>query len=314
MKWIKKGRIFDHSTFSIPWFKKNAMVPVPYLVDKETLRLFVTMCDEDTVGRIGYVDVDPNNPSRVLGYSEKPVVDIGPDGAFDDNGVVTSSVLEADGKLYLYYSGYQLCVKVPYLIFSGVAVSEDKGKTFTKYSGSAPILDRIDGEIGSRCAPYVLRERDGYRMWYTSDSQSGWVESGGKRKPLYDLKTLKSQSPVEWPREAGDVAITFKDSDEHGIAKCSVWSELGKYRALYSIRSHSKGYRLGYAESADGVSFDRKDSEIGIDVSETGWDSEMVAFPERFELMGRAYLFYCGNNYGKDGIGYAELEGATQHG
>jgi hypothetical protein len=33
----------------------------------------------------------------------------------------------------------------------------------------------------------------------------------------------------------------------------------------------------------------------------------MIAFAERLQYRDRTYLFYCGNHYGMDGMGYAEL-------
>ena len=52
----------------------------------------------------------------------------------------------------------------------------------------------------------------------------------------------------------------------------------------------------------------RKDEEIGIDVSESGWDSQMQAYPAVLRCRDRVYLFYNGNDYGRDGFGYAILE------
>lgn len=308
MKWIKRGLICRHDSFDIPWFKRNAMVPVPHLIAPDRLRLYITMCDEQCVGRIGYLDLNPKNPLEILDYSRTPLVDVGTAGTFDDNGVVTSAILRDENRLLLYYSGYQLCVKVPYLIFSGVAESYDNGHSFTKISKQVPMLERLQGEVSSRCAPFVLKEGSGYRMWYTADSKSGWIEGGHKRLPLYDLKYTSSSSPVDWPSKSGETVITFQNEDEHGIAKSTVWIEDGIYKVLYSIRSLSKGYRLGYAESVDGVHFIRKDAQVGIDVSESGWDSEMIAFPERFRWNDKVYLFYCGNQYGLGGIGYAEMD------
>ena len=307
MQWHKKGLICSHRTIDLPWYQKNTMVPVPHLIADDRLRIFVTMCDAQNIGRIGYVDVNPDNPSVILGYSKTPLVDIGEDGCFDDNGVVTASVLAHDGKLYLYYSGYQACVKVPYLIFTGVAVSEDNGETFTKLSNRVPMLDRIAGESGTRCVPFVIAENGVFKMWYTADSGSGWVDGEKKKLPLYDLKYTESTSPVEWPRSPGSVAVGFDNADEHGIAKCTLWQEDGLYKIIYSIRSLSKQYRLGYGESTDGKQFTRRDDQVGIDVSADGWDSEMIAFAERFTHKGRTYLFYCGNHYGMAGMGYAEL-------
>ena len=307
MKWAKKGLICSHETLDLPWYKKNTMVPVPYLVDDRTLRIFTTMCDEKNIGRIGYVDVNPNNPSEVIGHSKSPVLDIGEDGCFDDNGVVTASVLTVGDKLYLYYSGYQSAVKVPYMIFTGVAVSTDRGKSFTKLSKRVPMLDRIEGECGTRCVPFVIRDGNEFKMWYTADSGNGWVTKNQKKMPLYDLKYATSSSPTEWPRTQGRVAVPLNGEDEHGIAKCTLWREDGFYKIIYSIRSLSQGYRLGYAESKDGVRFTRMDDRVGIDVSASGWDSEMVAFAERLSYKDKTYLFYCGNHYGMAGMGYAEL-------
>lgn len=307
MKWSKKGLICSHDTLNLPWYKKNTMVPLPYLINDQCLRIFVTFCDEHNIGRIGYLDVNPENPAEIIDYSKAPVLDIGDEGCFDDNGVVTASLMQHGGALYLYYSGYQSCIKVPYLIFAGVAISHDHGQTFTKISNRVPILDRIHGEVGTRCVPFVLKEGDIFKMWYTADSQDGWLSASSKKLPLYDLKYAESSSPIDWPRKTGEIALTFNNADEHGIAKCSVWKEDGLYKIIYSIRSLSKKYRLGYGESKDGLRFKRLDNLVGIDVSSSGWDSEMVAFAERFAYRDKVYLFYCGNHYGMGGIGYAEL-------
>jgi hypothetical protein len=306
MKWQKKGFICSSESFDLPWYKKNTMVPLPYLIDAGCLRIFVTMCDSQNVGRIGYIDVNPNNPSSIIDYSKQPILDIGEPGSFSDNGVLTSSLLELDGKLYLYYSAYQSCEKIPYLIFSGVAISEDRGRTFTNLS-RAPILDRVNGEIFVRSSPSVLKVPDGFKVWYSSDSGQGWIDGGSKARPCYDMKHIVTSSPTDWPRIQGTISIALQNEDEHGITKATFWRENGLYKTIYAIRSLSKGYRLGYAESFDGIQFERKDDQVGIDVSDTGWDSEMITFPERYSHQGRTFLFYCGNHYGMAGMGYAEL-------
>jgi predicted GH43/DUF377 family glycosyl hydrolase len=306
MKWQKKGFICSSETIELPWYKKNTMVPLPYLIDSKRLRIFVTMCDAQNVGRIGYVDVDPEDPSEIFDFSKNPILDVGTHGSFSDNGVLTSSLLELEGKLYLYYSAYQSCVKIPYLIFSGVAVSEDRGSTFTNLT-SAPLLDRVDNEIFVRSSPSIMKVPEGFKVWYSSDSGQGWVRSDSKARPCYDMKHIVASSPSDWPRVRGVTSIALQNEDEHGITKATFWKEDGLYKAIYAIRSLSKGYRLGYAESSDGIQFERKDDQVGIDVSDTGWDSEMITFPERYSYQDRTFLFYCGNHYGMAGMGYAEL-------
>ncbi len=264
------------------------------------------MCDSKNIGRIGYVDVNPANFQEILDYSKEPVITIGEDGHFDDNGVVTASLLEDGEKLYMFYSGYQSCVKVPYLIFTGLAVSYDHGDTFEKITKEVPLLDRISGECGTRCVPYVIKEGNTYRMWYTSDYGTGWIKTPAKLEPYYDMKYMESENLFQWPR-GGVTAITFANNDEHGICKCTVWKEDNIYKVIYSLRYMSKGYRLGYAESEDGIHFVRMDNKIGITVSEQGFDDDMICFAERIQIGNDVYLIYSGNHYGMEGIGYAKL-------
>jgi hypothetical protein len=81
------------------------------------------------------------------------------------------------------------------------------------------------------------------------------------------------------------------------------------YRRVDGYRTDpTKSYRLGYAESNDGITWTRKDSSVGITRSETGWDSEMICYSHVVDHGGRRYLFYNGNGFGQSGIGYAILD------
>ena len=65
---------------------------------------------------------------------------------------------------------------------------------------------------------------------------------------------------------------------------------------------------MGYAYSKDLVEWTRDDSKVGIGLSESGWDSQMIAYPYITQIHDKYYMFYCGNDFGKEGFGYAELE------
>jgi hypothetical protein len=71
----------------------------------------------------------------------------------------------------------------------------------------------------------------------------------------------------------------------------------------YSFRGNS--YRIGYAESPDGITWTRRDEEAGIEISESGWDSEMLTYPWVFRHENTMYMLYNGNSYGKTGVGLA---------
>jgi len=303
MRWRKMGRIHVPDG-RLPWAKKHAFPPTPLFVGERVLRLYAAFCDENTVGRLGYVDVDPADPSRVLGISERPLLDIGLPGAFDENGVVPTSAVPVGDQLFLYYVGFQLGHKVRYYQFQGLAISNDSGRSFERYT-QVPILERSDREMLNRTSGFVMRENGTFRLWYVGGSE--WTTVAGKPLPVYCIKYLESSDGIHWP-DAGRPCIDFKDDDEHALGRPFVLKERGLYRMFYSIRTHSKGYRLGYAESFDGVTWERMDERVGLDVSTDGWDSQMVGYPAAVRLGGKVYLFYNGNNCGQTGFGCALLE------
>jgi hypothetical protein len=101
--------------------------------------------------------------------------------------------------------------------------------------------------------------------------------------------------------------------DEFGFGRPYVIHEDGRYRMWYSSRTVSKGYRIGYAESDDGLAWTRRDELAGIDVSASGWDAEMACYPYVQRTPFGRYMFYNGNNYGESGFGVAVLETGIVH-
>jgi predicted GH43/DUF377 family glycosyl hydrolase len=107
MKWAKKGLVYGPDGTSA-WAQRGALQPTPLLRDDGLIRIFVGFRTHDGVSRVGYVDVDAEDPARVVRVSAQPVLDVGIPGTFDENGVVPCAVLERDGGLHLYYAGYKV--------------------------------------------------------------------------------------------------------------------------------------------------------------------------------------------------------------
>lgn len=303
MKWIKKGFICSHETLNLSWFKKNTMVPVPLLIDNSTLRIFLTMCDSENVGRIGYVDVNPENPQEIIAYSKEPSLDIGVDGAYDDSGVLPSAIFTEQDKKYMFYSAYQKQAKVPYSILSGIAEIKNDG-SMTRLS-NVPILERTNDEMFIRSAIYCIKAKGKYRIYYSSGNS--WMNNGIKTVPSYDIKMVESDDLLNWSTSKAISSISLQ-GDEYGLTTPNVFVTENGYEMTYAIRSISKGYRMGYATSPDGINWTRLDNQMQIDISESGWDSEMVCFGNIFKVKNKTYMFYCGNHYGMAGMGYAELQ------
>jgi hypothetical protein len=67
-------------------------------------------------------------------------------------------------------------------------------------------------------------------------------------------------------------------------------------------------YRIGYATSPDSKVWNLQLEKVGITVSKTGWDSEMIEYPFVFDHQGQRFMLYNGNSYGQTGFGLAVLE------
>jgi hypothetical protein len=124
--------------------------------------------------------------------------------------------------------------------------------------------------------------------------------------PTYALRYLESHDGLEWGPQ-GEACLTPR-GDEIGFGRPFVLERgNGGLQMWYSIRTRKNRYRIGYAESPDGLSWERRDDRAGIDASESGWDSEMVALASLQETRYGTYLFYNGNNFGETGFGAALL-------
>ena len=66
-------------------------------------------------------------------------------------------------------------------------------------------------------------------------------------------------------------------------------------------------YKIGYAESNDGVKWIRFDDNVGVNLSLNGWDSQMMSYPNVIKYNSKLYMFYNGNGFGQTGFGYAVL-------
>ena len=220
-------------------------------------------------------------------------------GSFDDAGVTTSCLVDQGGRLLLYYSGWTRGVSVPFYFFIGCARSDDGGNTFARTS-QAPILERDVVDPYLTASPWVIVEDGVWRMWYVSGT--GWELRESKPVHRYHIKYAESRDGFSWDR-TGRVCIDYCSEAEYAIARPCVIRDHGRYRMWFSARGDT--YRLGYAESPDGLTWERRDEDAGLDLSARGWDSEMVAYPLIFNRGTTRYMLYNGNGYGATGIGAA---------
>lgn len=304
MRWRKLGHVYSPRA-KHEWAVSHAMLPTPLLIAPDRLRVFFASVDQNMIGRIGYVDIDPMEPTRVLAESQRPVLDTGADGCFDEHGVNPASVIERNGELWLYYFGYQRGLKVPYLLLAGLAVSRDGGESFRRYS-DVPILERSQDERFVRSAPFALGGAAGVDLWYVSGNAFRLLS--GRLVPTYSIRHVESSDGVTWAARGKEVVPLADDGDEYGLGRPFVTRFTSGWRLWYSRRTVSRGYRIGLAESSDGVTFVRRDNDVGIDVSSDGWDADMICYASVITLSIGTLMLYNGNGYGRSGFGAAMLD------
>jgi predicted GH43/DUF377 family glycosyl hydrolase len=305
MRWQKFGLI-EHIIDKIQWAKSHAQVPT-LLLKKDRLRIYFATRPSPDITLTTYADVDINDFKKILYVHEKPILELGGPGTFDEFGMMPSAIIEKDQKIYLYYSGWSRSIGVPYTNYTGLAISEDGGDNFSR-AFEGPVLDRTKFELFSATSPDVYFNGK-WHMWYCSGTN--WHKIDGKFEHSYDIKYAHSENGYDWV-QANRIAIK-QDNPFEALTKPTVM-KMGDsfhmwycYRGSHDFRGGENAYKIGYAISKDMMNWERKDTEAGITVSHNGWDSEMVAYPAVIKIQDNYFLFYNGNNFGKEGVGFAKL-------
>jgi hypothetical protein len=310
------GRLFTpQQVEGRPWLKEFAQAPATLVFDDFVRIYFSCRPKPDRSGQYvsysAYVDVDRSDLFKVLRVSDRPVLDLGGLGDFDEYGTYPISVIRHSDEVRAYYAGWTRCESVPFNIGVGVGISLDAGKTFSKL-GKGPVLSYTPDEPYMLSGPKIRRFNDKWYLFYIAGRK--WKMVDGRPEPVYKLRLAWSDDGFCWTKLNKDLVSSRIEEDE-AQASPDVFHANGKYHMFFCYRysehyrSHAKGYRIGYASSADLIDWARDDSIAGIDVSPEGWDSEMISYPHVFALDGKVYMAYLGNQVGRDGFGLAVLDG-----
>lgn len=314
--WKKLGKVFTpQEVQGRSWLAEFAQAPATLLLD-DVLRVYFSCrppADDNGqyVSYSAYVDLNRTDLFTVRHVSEQPILGLGGLGEFDEFGTYPVSVIRCADEVRAYYAGWTRCESVPFNVAIGMATSRDGGKTFTKL-GKGPILSYSPDEPFILSGPKVRHFNGIWYLWYIAGRK--WKMVDGRAEPIYKIRMATSSDGIHWHKLHKDLIDSRIEEDE-AQASPDVFYANGKYHMFFCYRysSHYRckenGYRIGYASSTDLINWQRDDDKAGIDVSETGWDAEMVSYPHVFELDGRIYMAYLGNQVGRYGFGLAVLDG-----
>jgi predicted GH43/DUF377 family glycosyl hydrolase len=318
-KWKKLGRIFNPSEVrDRSWMKEFSQAPAVLVLDDVVRVYFACRPASNEFGQYvslsAFVDFNRDNLLEIVRVSENPLLPLGALGTFDEFGTYFTSVIRKENDVLAYYVGYTRCESVPFNIAIGAAISHDNGETFSKL-GNGPILPCSIDEPFFLTVPKIRQFNRQWYLWYSAGRK--WIANDPRPEPVYQLRMATSTDAIHWQKLDRNIVACKIEENECQASPDVIFFE-GKYHMFFcyrfslNYRCKEGGYRIGYASSDDLVHWTRDDAVAGIEISEEGWDSEMVSFPHVFALDGNVYMLYLGNQMGRHGFGLAKLEGYSQ--
>ncbi|MET1414190.1 hypothetical protein ABVF61_18090 [Roseibium sp. HPY-6] len=310
-QWRKLGHIFCADNNSAQMIS-YARMPFAVQLDGDLYRVFFEARSSENIAKPYYLDIDLNNPQKILNIETSPLLNFGRTGTFDDNGITPFSVVKNGNEWLLYYAGWTLGVKIPFENAIGVARSTDAGRTFEKVF-EGPVLGRDKYDPLFATGPLVYRFNDQYHMFYTSFVDWKHEKDGDKPKHFYDIKTRSSRDGFDWSSPPRSV-VKFENELEYAFVPRGLQKlPEGDFGLWYCFRagpSHET-YRVGFATSPDLMEWTRRDDLTAglLPGAQGDFDHDMVCYPHVFAHNNRFYMLYNGDGYGRTGFGLAILEG-----
>lgn len=317
MKVEKLGKIFDPGNHRLPEGCISHAQSPQTLVTDDGVRIYFSTRSLDAQGgkfrsRIAYVDMD-HGLKQVLAVSDQPVIPLGGLGCFDEHGIFPMNVIRNGDEVWGYTCGWNRRVSVSVDTAIGLAVSRDGGRSFIR-QGDGPVLGPSLNEPFLVGDGFVLRSSDQFHMWYIFGTR--WSREADGRDPdrVYKIGHATSPDGRNWTKEDGVRIIPDVLGPDECQALPSVVEFAGRYHMVFCYREihgfrndPGRGYRLGYASSADLRHWHRDDAALGLTGTAGDWDADMQCYPHFFVLNGQLLLLYNGNNFGRDGFGLARI-------
>lgn len=297
------------------WWRAHAQLPTILPLSDRLWRVYFTARDGDNRSRILAVDLDPGDNMQILVEYFEPLLDLGPLGAFDHEGVGPSTAIVVNGKVRLYYCGLIVRRDVSGQVMIGLAVSDDGLRFRRAFAGPVHGIGPFDPYFTS--APTVLRTADGYRMWYVGGTQ--WRKVNDDPELFYEIRTTRSSDGMIWdPRS--EKAVALEPSTVAGLGRPWI-TETGRGRRLWMSR-RGEAYR-GPGEGAYQLVSIAADSQGSFSGPAEPVEFENPPGADDFDSWMQAYacvvpykddlvMVYNGNDFGRVGFGWARLTGEAR--
>ena len=299
MIWKKLGQIY-HCRPIDEYLLSHASNPLAVHLKDDIVRVFFSGRDRENKSSVGYVDIDIVKQID-LDTCEQVVVKYGNEDSFYSHGISIGNMYQIEDKNYIQFMAWQIRDGGHWRGDIGRLQLSDDYNRLT-LNPKEVYMGCDDEDKVSLSYSWIMQDEGIYKMWYGSTID--WTSKNGEM--IHVIKYATSKDGKSWQKHG--LAIPYELGVAQAFSRPTVVKDEQGYYMWFSYRSgDGSKYRIGYAHSADGITWDRK-KDSGIDVSSNGWDSEMICYPFVFDHKGKRYMLYNGNDYGKTGFGLAVLE------
>tara|TARA_B100002019_G_C21228768_1_gene578879 strand:+ start:347 stop:1297 length:951 start_codon:yes stop_codon:yes gene_type:complete len=284
----------------ISWMSSHVGAAYMEVVEKKNLlaKIYISGRGKDNKSRIGVAIISfKEREPKIIKIFKQPLLDIPKlKGFFDTDGVLYPEILDINKNKYLYYCGWTNLKSFNYNCNIGLA--REYKKKFRRIS-NAPVFGLNDTDPIGTASFSILRDKNNYTMYYTSFDP--WKKIKSKVVHNYYIKIAKSKDGLKWTRK-NQIAIPLKGK-EIAVAKPSVF-KLNNFICMF-FSARETNYGIYFAYSKNGKKFKRLKNKIKL--KQGKWSSNSQCYPAYVDFGEKKFLLYCGNSYGKTGIGYAEI-------
>lgn len=315
MQWERIGQIFNPDQHVLS-DECIAYAKSPQAVDMgDYVRVYFTSQKKDTSGKWvscpQYVDYT-SDFSKILGVCQKPLLGRGELGQFDEHGIFPMNVILHQNRILGYTSGWSRRKSVSVDMAIGQVESFDGGKTFLRTGAGGPVMSANAKEPFMIADGFVRFYQGQFHMWYIFGTAWKNFETSTEPERIYKIAHATSTDGVNWIRNSQPVIPDTLNDECQALP--SVLEMNGRYHMVFCYRAvtgfrtdKNKSYRLGYAFSDNLTDWIRDDKLLNLERASSGWDNEMMCYPNLFVSKGNVYLLYNGNDFGKHGFGLARL-------
>ena len=308
------GFYFDSSQFS----KKNRFgghAPVILEIVKNKLEMVVGVYEEKNrtyISRITLkVDIKNNKPkfSALKQNIDNAFIKRGAIGTYSEYGIIPSCCIKTGDKFALYTIGFDSKNKEIFNVSSGLAYLNNNYKLVKHLK--EPVLEKSINDSCFSSSPFILKEKEGFKVLYTSSSKYGPIDNG-KYHHYYTIKMKESKSEFLIPNNSIEL-IGPKNENEYAIARPSLIYIEKKYYLFYCKRKTqiSDDYMIFCRKSAELKKFpEKEDYFIHIEGLNDKNFEDCQCYPYVFKYGKFLIMFFNGKFYGRSGfrIAYCELK------